>query len=85
MANRQRSLGMAVMLISGLGLTLNRVTYVPADWLGRLLCNETYMQSVDGIVGDPACGFNADVLFAAFFAIAFAIGLGILLAARRAG
>lgn len=85
MLNWRRRVGLVVVLLSGSGLVINRFTQVPSDWLGRLICDERYMLPVAGIIGDPSCGFNSDVLVATLLLSALTIGLGLLLWGRQPG
>ncbi len=40
------------------------------------------MQPVDGIVGDSACGFNADMYLAAFLIAMFLTGIALFIASN---
>ena len=49
------------MAISLLVMVVDRVTNSISTFIGEIICGDTYMCPVDGIVGDCSCGFNTDL------------------------
>ncbi len=52
---------MFFILLSLLVWLIDRLTYAISTMLGKIICGNQYMQSVDGIAGDSSCGFNTDM------------------------
>ena len=48
---------------------VDRLTGSISGFLGKMYCGADYLEPVDGIVGDPSCGFNADLYFTLFLFI----------------
>ena len=78
-----RKLGITTVLISSVLLFANRFTTLISDFFGKLFCGESYLQPVNGIVGDNSCGFNADMYVALFLTGATIIGLVIIFVSKK--
>ncbi len=77
-----RRTGFFLVIFSLVLLVVNRLSPLPSDVLGRLVCGRHYLQPVNGVVGDGSCGFNMDMYLAAFLLPAGVAGVILL---RRAG
>ena len=61
----------------------DRATNILSDLLGRWVCGSSYMQPVDGTVGDLSCGFNMDIYLALVLAISMFVSATLYVIARR--
>lgn len=53
------------------------------DLLAKLWCGDSYMQAVDGIVGDRSCGFNADMYFMVGLLALVLIGVSVFIVRKK--
>ncbi|MBC8259960.1 MAG: hypothetical protein H8E38_13145 [SAR324 cluster bacterium] len=53
----------------------NRFLYIISSYFSRLLCGDLYLQTVDGLLGDVSCGFNADLHFTALMFLVLITGI----------
>lgn len=74
-SNPGRLIGLIMMSASFLLFVLDRVTHSISDFVGKLFCGESYLQAVDGTVGDLSCGFNTDLYLVAGLVLLFVTGL----------
>lgn len=51
-------------------------------FFGRLVCGDSYMQPVNGILGDVSCGFNIDMYLVTFMTISLFIGIFLVFTSR---
>ncbi len=54
---------------------IDRTTGYISDFIGRIFCQDTYMQAVDGYVGECSCGFNTDIYLSIILLTLFCIGI----------
>jgi len=83
---RRRSLFFLFLALLALLLwVFDRATNILSDLLGRWVCGSSYMQPVDGTVGDLSCGFNMDIYLALVLAISMIVSTTLyVIAGRRA-
>jgi hypothetical protein len=78
-----RITGFFLVIFSLVMLVVNRFSPLPSDALGRLICPTRYLQPVNGVVGDPSCGFNLDIYLAVALLLTGLAGAILLRLARR--
>lgn len=84
MSNTIKSkLGVVIMAISLLVMILDRVTSSISTLIGEIICGDTYMCAVDGIVGDCSCGFNTDLHLAFSLVVTLIFGFLLYLSAKK--
>ncbi len=66
-----------LIALSILTWIFERLTTVPSAIIGKLICGDSYMQAVDGKVGDMSCGFNTDMYLS--FSLVIFLVLGVIL------
>lgn len=76
---KKKSIGKIIVICSILGFAAERFSRAPSTLLAKVICGDRYMQPVSGVIGDPSCGFNADMYLTAFLALTLVIGLVLLL------
>jgi len=57
--------------------------YLISDTIGKKVCQENYLQPVNGFVGDPSCGFNSDMYMSSFLIMLFLFGMLMIFADRK--
>jgi len=62
---------------------VERLSHALSNLLGKSICGETYMQPVDGIIGDTSCGFNMDMYLSTGLIISFVLGILLFIASVR--
>jgi hypothetical protein len=78
-----RRTGFFLVIFSLVLLAVNRLSSLPSDVLGRLVCGRHYLQPVNGVVGDGSCGFNMDMYLTAFLLLPGVAGVILLRLGRR--
>ena len=78
---KHRKTGFIIIFIALFLWVVDRASYAFSDFIGKLFCASSYLQPVNGKVGDVSCGFNVDmyltvILFGMFL-------LGVFFCARR--
>ena len=73
----QSTIGKWLIVLSLLIWIFERLTTVPSTMIGKLICGESYMQAVNGKVGDMSCGFNTDMHLS--FSLVLLLVLGVIL------
>ena len=68
---------MFFILLSLLVWLIDRLTYAISALLGKLIYGDRYMQTIDGIIGDPSCAFNVDMYLA--YSLSTVLIFGIIL------
>jgi len=58
---------------------INRFSCIISSYFSRLLCRELYLKSMDGILGDVSCGFNADMHFTSLMFLILITGIAVLI------
>jgi len=71
----QKMIGKILIISSVLLWILERLTNIISTLLGKLICGESYMNPVNGEVGDLSCGFNTDMHLSFTLVIFLIIGL----------
>ncbi len=78
-----RVFGLALSIVSTLLWLIEAGTGIPSEKLGRLICQERYMQPVRGITGDPSCGFNTDIYTSSGLILLFILGIFLLMRPKK--
>jgi len=71
------------MLYSLLLWIIDRTTGYISLTLGKMICGDTYLCPVDGVVCDRSCGFNTDMHLALFLVSIFLIGFVLYLSSKK--
>ena len=56
-----KTLGKSLMTLSIAVWIFDSLTHLLSTLIGRMVCGDEYMCSVDGIVCDKSCGFDTDM------------------------
>lgn len=80
---RKKTSGVIFMVMSTIAFMIDRFSHVISNTLGRLFCGNKYLQPVNGVFGDPSCGFNADMYLTAFLFAIFVVGLVVLITSQN--
>ena len=75
--------GIVIMTVSLLVMIVDRITSSISRFIGEILCGETYMCPVNGIVGDCSCGFNTDMYLAFSLVITLIFGFIVYTSAKK--
>ena len=75
--------GVIIMTVSLLVMVVDRVTSSISTFIGELICGDTYMCAVDGIVGDCSCGFNTDLHLAFSLVVTLILGFLLYLSSKK--
>ena len=75
--SHQSMIGKWLIVLSVLTWIVERLTTVPSTMIGKFICGESYMQTVNGKVGDMSCGFNTDMHLS--FSLVLLLVLGVIL------
>ena len=78
----KRNIGLVLITGSILVWLVDRASSIISITLGELYCGQRYMQPVDGIFGDPSCGFNADMYLFIFLFCVLLIGIVIFITSK---
>jgi hypothetical protein len=81
----RRWLGWLLILLTPPVWFAERVTGLFSTILGEWWCGARYMQPVDGITGDPSCGFNTDIHLSFVLAIVIFAGIVLLVSSKKEG
>ena len=57
----KRITGIFFILLSLLVWVTDRLTHFISTQLGKIICEDHPMHTVDGMLGDSSCGFNIDM------------------------
>ena len=79
----QGRVGIVTIFTALFAWTVERTTQVISTAPGKLFCGDRYMKPVDGIVGDPSCGFNTDMYLSLSLAIIFVLGLVLYILSKK--
>jgi hypothetical protein len=71
----RKTIGATLVAVSIVLFAIDRVGIGISSFVARLYCADSYMQPVDGVVGDLSCGFNADMYFVVFVFIILIMGI----------
>ena len=58
---KNRKTGFIIISIALFLWVVNRASHAVSDFVGKLFCASSYLQPVNGKVGDVSCGFNVDM------------------------
>ena len=62
---------------------IDAVTKVFSSVIGKLVCGDSYMCEVDGVVGDCSCGFNTDLHLTFVLMTILILGLVLVISAKK--
>ena len=60
-AKQKKKMGLILMVLAFFIWILDRFSHIVSTTLGQMICGDSYMKIVDGVVGDCSCGFNTDM------------------------
>ncbi len=80
---KRRKFAMVLIVGSLLTWVLEKSSQQVSTAIGKLRCGDRYMQAVDGIVGDPSCGFNDDLYIASLLLILLLSGFVLYITAKK--
>jgi len=78
----KRKLGVGIMKVSLFIWALDLLTKIISTSIGKIICGDTYMCAVDGVVGDCSCGFNTDMHLAAVLFTSIVFSLVLIISSR---
>ncbi len=79
----KRTVGIFFIVLSLLVWLTDRLTQVISTLLGKIICGDCYMQAVNGMIGDPSCGFNIDMHFTFSLIVVFIFGILLYISSAR--
>lgn len=79
----KRSIGILLIIAALITVLVNRSSSILSDFFGKLACGDSYMQPINGILGDASCGFNMDMYIATFSIISLLIGIILVFISRN--
>jgi hypothetical protein len=79
MKETKKTFGMLIIIVAFLIFLYEKLTGSISTMLGHLYCGENYMKKVNGIIGDPSCGFNIDMYLSASLILLFIVGIGLFI------
>ena len=59
------------------------VTHLFSTAIGMVICGDTYMCEVDGVVGDCSCGFNTDMHLTFVLMSILILGIVLVISAKK--
>ena len=65
----KRKLGLILTVSSIVFWFIDRFSYIISANFSIILCEDRYLQPINGILVDPSCGFNADIHFTALIVL----------------
>ena len=77
-----RKTGVGIIQIALFIWVLDLFTKVVSTSIGKMVCGDTYMCAVDGVVGDCSCGFNTDMHLAFVLVTCMVFGLVLVISSR---
>jgi len=78
-----RKIGVSIIKIALFIWILDLFTKVVSTTIGKMICGDTYMCAVDGVVGDCSCGFNTDMHLAFVLVTLIVLGTVLTLFSKR--
>ena len=75
-------IGAVIIKISLFIWIVDLLTKVVSTTIGEIICGDTYMCEVDGVVGDCSCGFNTDMHLAFVLVTCIVFGLVLVISSR---
>jgi hypothetical protein len=78
-----RKLGITIVLISSVVLIVNRFNTTFSDFAGKLFCGKSFLQPVNGVLGEASCGFKADMYVALTFTATTILGLILIFVSKK--
>ncbi len=75
----RRKIGLLLITGSILVWLIDRISLVISTYIGELYCGKHFMQPMDGVVGDPSCGFNTDIYLVVFLFAVLLTGIWFLI------
>jgi len=82
-AKQKRTTGLILMTVAFFIWIVDRFSHIVSTALGQMICGDTYMKAVDGVVGDCSCGFNMDMYLTAILFALMLIGVILYLFSKR--
>ena len=73
-AKQKRTTGLILMTVAFFIWIVDRFSHIVSTALGQMICGDTYMKAVDGVVGDCSCGFNTDMYLTAVLFVLMLLG-----------
>ena len=73
-----------VLIATSLALYMvERLSHALSNLLGKSICGDSYLQPVNGLIGDASCGFNMDMYLNTTLIISFVLGVLLFIASMR--
>ena len=82
-AKQKRTTGLILMTVAFFIWIVDRFNHIVSTTMGQMICGDTYMKAVDGVVGDCSCGFNTDMYLTAILFVLMLIGVILYLFSKR--
>jgi hypothetical protein len=82
-AKQKRTTGLILMTVAFFIWIVDRFSHIVSTTMGQMICGDTYMKAVDGVVGDCSCGFNTDMYLTAILFALMLIGVILYLFSKR--
>lgn len=79
----KRNTGIFFIWLSLLLWLTDRLTHTISTMLGEIICGDRYMQTVDGMIGDPCCAFNIDMHFSYLLSTVLILGIVFYISSRK--
>jgi len=80
---KKRNTGIFFILLSLLFWLTDKLTHTISTMLGKIIYGDRYMQTADGVIGDPSYGFNIDMHLSFSLMIIFIFGILLYISSHK--
>ena len=82
-AEQKKKMGLIIMTVAFVIWIADRFSHIVSTTMGQMVCGDTYMKAVDGVVGDCSCGFNTDMHLAFVLVTVMVLGFILIISSKR--
>ena len=82
-AEQKEKTGLIIMTVAFVIWIADRFSHIVSTTIGKMICGDTYMKAVDGVVGDCSCGFNTDMHLAFVLVTVMVLGFILIISSKR--
>ena len=80
---KRERIGIFMIKTSILVWVIDVLTKLFSTAIGMVICGDTYMCEVDGVVGDCSCGFNTDLHLTFILMSILLLGIVLVISAKK--